>query len=76
MPTFRMTFKRRNGGKNRCGRGHVKAVHCSNCNRLVPKDKSIKRFIVRNMVETAAHRDLKDASIYEGASVSNLKISF
>ena len=32
-----MTFKRRNGGKNRCGRGHVKAVHCSNCKRLTPK---------------------------------------
>jgi hypothetical protein len=30
------------------------------------QDKSIKRFIVRNMVETAAHRDLKDASVYEG----------
>jgi ribosomal protein S26 len=30
------------------------------------QDKAIKRFIVRNMVETAAHRDLKDASVYEG----------
>ncbi len=31
------TKKRRNGGKNRCGRGHVGTVHCSNCYRLAPK---------------------------------------
>ena len=60
-----MTCKRRNGGKNRNNRGHVKPIHCSNCHRLVPKDKAVKRFMARNMIETAAHRDLKDASVYE-----------
>ena len=29
------------------------------------QDKAIKRIVVRNMIETAAQRDLKDASVYD-----------
>ena len=45
----------------------VKRVRCEASGVLVAKDKAIKRFIVRNIVDASAIRDIQDCSVVDGA---------
>ena len=66
-----MPSKRRNSGRNKNNKGHADAVHCSNCCRLVPKDKAIKRFLIKNMVDASSARDIKEVSVYNDGTEEN-----
>jgi len=64
-PSLKCAFadqERRNGGCNKTGHGHVTLMHW--------KGQAIKHFTVRNMVESAAVRDISEASMCPGVFFS------
>ena len=65
LSNFSMTKKRNNGGKDRKNRGHSTNIRCSNCTRVVPKDKAIRRYNNRYVADYAVVKDLADACAYE-----------
>merc|ERR1711908_170908 len=69
-----MVKKRRHSGRNKPAgaRGHVRRVRCETSGCLVPRDKAVKRYVVRNIVDASALRDMQDASVIEGYALPKL----
>ncbi len=47
---------------------------CSSTAKAIPKDKAIKRFLVRNIVDSSALRDIKEAAAFENYQLPKLYI--
>jgi|ERR1712137_10369 len=56
-----MVRKRRNNGRNKHNRGFVKRVHCMGFNSLVPRDKAIKKLVLKNFPDNFSNDELKGA---------------
>lgn len=69
-----MPSKRRNNGRGKNNKGHANVVRCINCARCVPKDKAIKRFQMRQMVDGSSRRDIQENTAYPKESFALPKI--
>merc|ERR1740121_694098 len=66
-----MPSKRRNNGRGKKNKGHNDVTNCLNCRRVVPKDKAIKRFQMKKLVDESSRKDIQDNSAY-GDQQTNL----
>ena len=67
-----MPVKRRNGGRSKKNKGLSKTLRCNNCGRVVSKDKAIKRYTVRDIVDGSSLKDIKESLVINGMAIPKL----
>ena len=69
-----MPSKRRNNGRGKKNKGHSDIVVCCQTGRSVPKDKAIKRFMMKAIVDASSKKDIQEASAYKKEAFNMPKI--
>ena len=69
-----MPSKRRNNGRGKKNKGHSDPVVCCLTGRSVPKDKAIKRFQMKAIVDASSKKDIQEASAYRKEAFNMPKI--
>jgi ribosomal protein S26 len=50
-------------GRSKMNSGHNHNVNCPNCGKLLPRDKAISGFMIKNLVDTSSIKGVMEASI-------------
>ena len=61
-----MPSKRRNNGRKKSNCGHTRPISCNHCARMVPKDKAINKFTVKDIIEGSSKEDFGNVQVYKG----------